>query len=260
MKESTIADDFLGKPNSLYDAPEKLSPEARRELFELEEALAATLLFGPVRAPAENEAERIAVLADQLLNSDEYEPQAADREFVARAYQDARIMQDPALVSEALPDVLKLVLERSLGSSPAVAGKAASIPSIVLQIRDGLQVVKSAFQGLALQTESIVATRNAVAAPEARRSHVVLNQKVQGRDLEYEILSESQNAVTLTVRILNGGTLNKIRVVLRCEGRMLDSRSPDASGQLGFEHLGAGSYELEFTGALRHTCPILIQD
>ncbi|MCR9144896.1 MAG: hypothetical protein NXI24_21845 [bacterium] len=258
MNASTIAEDFLGKPNSLYDAPEKLSPEARRELFELEEALAATLLFEPLRGPAENQMEDVAARADHLLQSDG--ESAGAEPAVARAFLDARVMQDTALTSESVPDVLKLVVDRSLtaGPVPEKAG-AAGVPAIVLQIRDGLQVIKSAFQGVDLRTESMVATRNAVAAPEARRSHVVLSQHVAGRDLEYEILGESDSAVTLTVRILNGGTLNKIRAVLRADGRMLDSRSFDASGQLGFEHLGAGSYELEFTGALQHTCPILIQ-
>lgn len=262
MNESTIADDFLGQPNALYESPEKLSPEARRELFEFEESLAACLAFETVRGPALNREEDIAGQADRLLAADpdtEIELNAADRSLVSRAYLDARIMQDSALVSETLPEVLKLVVDRTLVETTAGNANASSaIPAIVLQIRDGLKVIKSALQGLELQTESIVATRNAVAAPEARKSHVILKQTVDGRDIEYQILSESESAITLVVRFSNGGSLNKIRAVLRREGRMLDSRSPDASGQVSFEHLSAGSYELEFTGALRHSCPILI--
>ncbi len=263
MNESTITDDFLRNPGSIYEAPDKLSPEARRELFELEEALAATLLFEPLQGTQPGDEERIASLVDGLLNSTSGDESlsAEDRALVARAYLDARTMRDASTQAEAVPEVLKMVLERSLSApEPARAKGEDAVPAIVLQIRDGLQVIKSAFQGLQLQNEAIVATRSAVAAPEARRSHVELRQQVDGRELEYQILSESDTAITLVVRVLNGGSLNKIRVVLRQAGRMLDSRSPDASGQVSFEHLAAGSYELEFTGALRHNCPILIQD
>ena len=234
----TIAGEFVNAPGRLYDTPENLSLEARRELFEIEETLVSCLY-------AQQTAE---------LQAGELPPAQAE----ARAFLDSENMNDAALASLRVPDVLHLVIERSLVADQP---KAAATPAIVLQLRDGLQVIKSAFQGLQLQTESVATTRSAVAAPEARRSHVVLTQTIDGRRLEYEILSESDNAATLVVRFPEGGpSLQKIRIVLRQDGRMLDSRTPDAAGKASFEHLAAGDYELEFSGALKHTCPVLVRD
>lgn len=267
-KESTIADDFLTNPAMLYDAPENLSPEARRELFELEESLAAVLFFEQTRDALNNPADRqVPAAVDALLGDEAGSVEAlaslnpAQRAHAIQTYFDTRAMHDPALPSEAVPEVLKLVIERTLRVNAGEAAQDRAIPAIVLQIRDGLRVIKSALQGMEFQTDALATTRSSVAAPEARRSHVVLKQTVDGRAIEYQILSESAHAVTLIVRFPgNNSGLKKLRALLRHEGRMLDSRSPDASGQLSFEHLQAGAYDLEFTGTFQHTCPILIQD
>jgi hypothetical protein len=270
MKNSTIATHFADAADALYEAPEHLSPEARRELFELEEALSACLYYGQNAGnslPPELE-DRVARLADEIRaesptafldpaqGSDEIA--ALVRAAALQTYLDSRVMQESPVPAEAVPPVLGMVIDRYFDAGLRSARRTDSAPAIVLQISEGLRVIKSALQGFTLQTESLIATRNAVAAPEARKSHFVLKQAlIDGCEIEYQILSESSEAVTLVVSL--PAAYKKTRVDLRCEGRMLDSRMLGADGRLSFEHLKAGSYELEFSGALLHICPIQVQ-
>lgn len=254
MNESRIAADFMERPEELYAAPEQLSTEARRELFEIEEEL-VTLLAGQNQAGAAAGAEEEAALAaDGLLRGD---ASTGMNPAAVRAYLDVQRMQDQS-PREALPEVLAAVVARSLGADARTESPAA-VPAMIVRLEAGLQVIKSVARGLRLQTEELVATRAAVSTPEVRRSQVILKEVVDDRLIEYEVLSESDESVSLLVRFPEpGSSRNRIRVALRESGRLLDSRSPDADGQICFEHLAAGSYELEFSGALRHTCPIVI--
>lgn len=255
MNESSIAADFTERPDELYSAPEQLNPEARRELFEIEEGLVTLLARQNLAGATHGTEEQVARAADALLNGEatgQLSPAAI------RSYLDAQRMADRS-PREALPEVLSAVVARSLKPDAATTSGRAAVPAMIVRLEAGLQVIKSVARGLRLQTEELVATRAAVSTPEARRSQVILKEVVDDRLIEYEILSESDESVSLLVRFPEAGASRaRIRVALREEGRLVDSRSPDDEGQICFQQLASGNYELEFSGALRHRCPIVI--
>ena len=59
---SPLHEVFLENPNAIYDAPDKLSREDRRELFELEESLVTMLYVQNVRS-----GENPSVVSEQEL-------------------------------------------------------------------------------------------------------------------------------------------------------------------------------------------------
>ncbi len=249
---------FVEDPESLYQHPDRISPEHRRSLFALEEGLVSCLSLQHTALPADRENE-ISQLADELRRTGSFPDSLAraDQEAVLAAYFAGDLMSRTDAGRQELPEALRHVMGRVLAQDAQT--EQPEVPALILHLGEGLRAVKSAWQGLFLEDETLLATRNA-AIPSARTSHLVFSQSLPNSTarLQFQILAESDERLTLIVTCPDGYW--KTRLALKQDGRTVDSQS-FASGRpsLSFEHLTEGEYRLDFSGALEHSCSIVVR-
>ncbi len=265
MEPQEIIRQFTEIPDTLYDEYGEMTLPEVRELIALEERIVALSPAAALAglAPTSLDEGEVARLADQLLAGGgrlaDLAP--ADQHALLGALRARTLMSLDSPVADPLPIALAAAVERVLGGQ--AESEARRAPALIVELaREGLRAVKSALQGVSLDAAVGVQVRNAAVAESGEkivRMEFSQNVSLRGERrgvIRYEALRESDDAMTLVVRLAD---VPAWRVELRRDGRIVESRSA-SDGQVRFERLTRGDYDLDFSGGLVHQATLFVRD
>jgi hypothetical protein len=265
MESQEVIRQFTESPETLYNEYGELTLPEIRELIALEErivALSPAAALTDLAATSMEEGE-LARLADELLAGGgriaDLSP--ADQHALLGAVRARTLMNLESPASDPLPVSLAAAVERVLGVQ--AQGEPRRAPALIVELaREGLRAVKSALQGVSLDAAVGVQVRNAATAEQGEKivrmefSQTVALRGDRRAVIRYEALRESDDAMTLVVRLAD---VNAWRVELRRDGRIVESRSA-SDGQVRFERLTRGDYDLDFSGGVVHQATLFVRD
>lgn len=265
MEPQEVIRQFTESPETLYNEYGELTLPEVRDLIALEERIVALSPAAALAglAPASLEEGELARLADGLLagGAGLADLAPADQHALLGALRARTLMDLEAPASDPLPVALAAAVERVLGARAESETRRA--PALIVELaREGLRAVKSALQGVSLDAAVGVQVRNAAAAEQGEKIvrmefSQTVNLRGDGRGvIRYEALRESDDAMTLVIRLADASAW---RVELRRDGRIVESRSA-SDGQVRFERLTRGDYDLDFSGGVVHQATLFVRD
>ncbi len=158
-------------------------------------------------------------------------------------------MQSP--IQKPLPDFLKRYTESNLS-------KPVRKQTLLVRLTEsGIQLFDSIKEGMSLSSrfELSPELRSSVAAlgsdaNSVGAGFVVFEEKVQnGQKFFYQMVRETQNEVYLSIKMDQEDSAKKFgQVVLRKEGRFIQSNRINSEGVVNFSSLSEGDYSVEFLG------------
>lgn len=143
-----------------------------------------------------------------------------------------------------LPEALEAAVERYFRAEKASRSRRSEADSIVIRIKEGLELVSAALQGLQPAFVTIPATRRSATAQKINMSE----EATGGGVIEYDILRSTDNTVivSVTFKDLQG----PLSVRLSENGRPVSSQTiRETSGRIHFDGLCPGEYRLDLSGS-----------
>lgn len=185
---------------------------------------------------------RVAALVDRYREGKLPAPGAEDAAALMGLLPVVEKME-AAYVRAPLPEALGAAMDRYFRAEKAARTRAVAADSIVVRIREGLELVSAALGGMQPALVPVSATRRAAAAQKLNMCETVAG----GGVIEYDILRSGQDAVMVSVifRDLQG----PLTVRLSETGRPISSQTVrETTGRIHFDGLLPGEYRLDLTG------------
>ena len=227
---------FLENPISLYDAPEKFTPQEKRAVYALEEQLAAVLLSGMTMPDPNPEGEARNAAPAKIMQS--------------RA--DDLLMKNPSLPTRSIPQAL-LGIVRKTGA----VSETQSPDFIVRLAAGGLNIIKSTFRGYIEEPLALSATRAPQEVQERSRAFV-RHASAGGDGRQIRMIRDANDSVTLAVHFTKN-IPERLQALLMQEDRLIDSRVlPRGENSIYFNSLTPGRYRLKLGGDITDTTDITI--
>ena len=182
-----------------------------------------------------------------------------------------------------LPSILSYTIEESLAKDQKKQKeKESKVPAIIVELlQDSIKVFKSTFNGFGDVFQPVVQSRGTSAlragttenlesedsyledpseeskALHLKANYALLQQKIKEQYLQYELLRDSDNSISLLISAPE--CLRKSKAVLKKGKHTIAAQGFNMQdGLLKFKNLKVGKYSLEFRGVMEYTIEIKI--